>query len=166
MFEDCGQPRVAARGTVGMNYIATPRRPFLALVDNDSHSARLLTRMLLAHGAPSVRWLDGASAAEAELGPLLADPMAQLPGLLIVDLKASSTATREFIAALRQHKRAAELVIVAMAPSLAREVRDSLIEAGATAVFERHPDIDAYRREAASIVGFWVRNQHLSAIGT
>jgi ActR/RegA family two-component response regulator len=149
-----------------MNYIATPRQPFLALVDDDSHSARLLTRMLLAHGAPSVRWLDGISAADEELGAQLADPVAQLPGLVIVDLKASSDATHEFVARLSAHERAAELVIVAMASTLARDVRDNLIEAGAAAVFERHADLDAYRREAASIVSFWVRNQHLNAIGT
>jgi len=33
-----------------MNYILTPQQPFMALVDDDTHSARLMTRMLLAHG--------------------------------------------------------------------------------------------------------------------
>jgi DNA-binding response OmpR family regulator len=149
-----------------MNYMATPRQPFLALIDDDSHSARLMTRMLLAHGAPSVRWLDGEAAADEELGSQLATPEAQLPGMVIVDLKTSSGATHDYVEALCAHERASELLVVAMSPTLDREVRERLLEAGAAAVFERHAHIDAYRREAAGIVSFWVRNQHLSAIGT
>ncbi len=149
-----------------MNYVATSRQPFLALVDDDSHSARLMTRMLLAHGAPSVRWLDGETAADEELGAQLAASGAQLPGMVIVDLKTSSTATRDYIAALGSHERASELLIVAMSPTLDREVREDLIKAGAATVFERHANINAYRQETAGIVSFWVRNQHLAAIGT
>lgn len=145
-----------------MNYIATSPQPFFALVDDDAHSARLLTRMLLAHGAPSVRWLDGAEAAVSEFG----DPLSQLPGMVIVDLKASSSATREFIGRLKSLPRTENVVIAAMSPTLARDIRDGLIEAGAAAVFERHSEIEAYRREAASMVSYWVRNQHLNAIGT
>ena len=37
---------------------------------------------------------------------------------------------------------------------------------GAAAVFERHGELNAYRREAANIVGFWVRTQRLDAVGT
>jgi CheY-like chemotaxis protein len=158
----------ARRGKKGMlmNFVATHQPPFLALIDDDSHSARLITRMLLAHGAPSVQWHDGAEAGIEKLGELLADRHAILPGIVIVDLKATSTATRDFIAAIRQLERSTELLLVAVAPTLDREVRDELLDAGAAAVFERHGDLDAYRREAASIVSFWVRNQHLNAIGT
>jgi hypothetical protein len=53
-----------------------------------------------------------------------------------------------------------------MAPSLDRNVRNGLLDAGAAAVFERHGELNAYRREAANIVGFWVRNQRLDAVGT
>ena len=63
-------------------------QPFMALVDDDSHSARLMIRMLLAHGAPSVSWLDSEALASAELGKVLADSTATLPGLVIVDLNA------------------------------------------------------------------------------
>ena len=79
--------------------------------------------------------------------------------------KASSAATPDFIAGLRKLEGAADLLIVAMAPSLERDVRDVLIAAGAEAVFQRHADFEAYRREAASLVSFWVRNQRLNAIG-
>lgn len=141
-------------------------QPFMALVDDDSHSARLMIRMLLAHGAPSVSWLDGEGVADTELGKLLTDKRAALPGLVIVDLKASSTATAAFIEKLRAMPDGRTLLIAAMAPSLEREVRDVLHAAGADAVFERQPNIDFYRREAAAIVSFWVRNQRLDAVGT
>jgi len=141
-------------------------QPFLALVDDDSHSARLMIRMLLAHGAPSVSWLDGETIATADIGKILNDDRATLPGLVIVDLKSSSLATRQFIETLRGMRDGRALLIAAIAPSLEREVRDRLIEAGADAVFERHADINAFRREAAAMVSFWVRNQHLDAVGT
>lgn len=141
-------------------------QPFMALVDDDSHSARLMIRMLLAHGAPSVSWLDGEALASTELGKLLGDSRALLPGLVIVDLKSSSTATADFITRLRGMPDGAALLIAAMAPTLDREVRDVLLNAGADAVFERQANIDFYRREAAAIVSFWVRNQRLEAVGT
>lgn len=141
-------------------------QPFMALVDDDSHSARLMIRMLLAHGAPSVSWLNGETLATAEIGKLLDDDFAAIPGLVIVDLKASSTATRDFIIKLRGMRDGRSLLIAAIAPSLEREVREVLLTAGADAVFQRHADINSFRREAAAIVSFWVRNQHLDAVGT
>jgi hypothetical protein len=139
---------------------------FMALVDDDSHSARLMIRMLLAHGAPAVSWLQGAEAGAAEIGKLLADKSAELPGMVIVDLKSSSTATGDFLTALRSLPDGDCLLTAAMAPTLEREVRQALLDNGADAVFERHADINFYRREAAAIVGFWVRNQRLDAVGT
>ena len=141
-------------------------QPYMALVDDDSHSARLMIRMLLAHGAPSVSWLDGETLASTELGKLLDDSKALLPGLVIVDLKSSSTATADFIQKLRGMRDGSALLIAAMAPTLDREVREVLLSAGADAVFERQADIDFYRRESAAIVSFWVRNQRLEAVGT
>ena len=148
-----------------MNYIASPRQAFLALVDDDAHSARLLTRMLLAHGSPPVQWLDSAGAGAAELGDILADSLRQRPSLVIVDLKASSTATRVFVTTLRQMEGADALLIAAMSPSLDRDTRNALLDAGANAVFERHADVNAYRREAANLVSYWVRNQRIYANG-
>lgn len=141
-------------------------QPFLALVDDDSHSARLMIRMLLAHGAPSVSWLNGEAMATAEIGKLLDDDNAALPGLVIVDLKATSTATSDFVTRLRSMRDGRSLLIGAIAPNLERETREIYLSAGADAVFERQPDIDSFRREAAAIVSFWVRNQHLDAVGT
>ena len=141
-------------------------QPFLALVDDDSHSARLMIRMLLAHGAPSVSWLDGEAMATTEIGKLLDNDRAALPGLVIVDLKSTSTATPEFITKLRGMRDGRSLLIGALAPNLERETREIYLSAGADAVFERQADIESFRREAAAIVSFWVRNQHLDAVGT
>lgn len=141
-------------------------QPFMALVDDDSHSARLMIRMLLAHGAPSVSWLDGEAMATTEIGKLLDNDRAALPGLVIVDLKSTSTATPEFITKLRGMRDGRSLLIGALAPNLERETREIYLSAGADAVFERQAEIDSFRREAAAIVSFWVRNQHLDAVGT
>jgi len=138
----------------------------MVLVDDDSHSARLMIRVLLAHGAPSVSWMDTGPVGAERIGALLEDARAALPGLVIVDLKASSSATHEFIERLRGMRNGSALLIAAMAPSLEKEVRDRLLACGADAVFERHAEVDFYRREAAAIVSFWVRNQHLEAVGT
>lgn len=140
------------------------RQPAIALIDDDYHSARLMTRMLEAHGGPQVSRMPNpdvaveALAEVSEVTPVAGQCMA------VVDLKATSTATRDFVSRLKQ--RAPQLLVVAMAPSLDRNVRSELLDAGASAVFERHSDITLYRREAASIVAFWVRNQRLDAVGT
>ncbi len=138
----------------------------LALVDDDFHSARLLVRMLVAHGAPSVDWMSDAEAAARQIADALEEDAPQHPGMVIVDLKGSSAATAAFLTRLRALPGGDALVLVAMAPSLDRATRDALLDAGAVAVFERHSDLAAYRKEAASIVSFWVRTQRLDAVGT
>lgn len=140
------------------------RQPAIALVDDDYHSARLMTRMLEAHGGPQVTRLPNPQLAFEILAATASTPMVAGQYMAVVDLKSSSTATRDFIARLKH--RVPELLIVAMAATLDREVRNQLLDAGAAAVFERHFDITLYRREAASIVAFWVRNQRLDAVGT
>jgi CheY-like chemotaxis protein len=141
-------------------------RAHLALVDDDTHSARMMIRMLLAHGAPSVDWLADADAAETTLRDALARSGSELPTMVLVDLKSCSRATAEFVARLRAMPGAGDLLIAAMAPSLDRAYREPLLVAGADAVFQRHADANAYRREAASIVSFWVQHQRLEAVGT
>lgn len=139
------------------------RQPAIALVDDDYHSARLMTRMLEAHGGPQVsRMPDPEMAVETLAEAAVAPPVAG-QCMAVVDLKSSSTATRDFVSRLKH--RAPRLLVVAMAPSLDRDIRNELLDAGASAVFERHSDITLYRREAASIVAFWVRNQRLDAVG-
>lgn len=149
-----------------MDVLWNTKQPYLMLVDDDAHSARLLTRMLLAHGAPSIQWVESADEGLSQIKSLLGDAAKHIPGLVIVDLKSSSSAASDFIAEISNLERSRALVIVAMAPTLDRTTRDSLLDAGADAVFERHADIQAYRSEAASIVSFWVRNQRLDAVGT
>ena len=139
--------------------------PFVALVDDDQHSAHLLTRMLLAHGAPHIQWYGGADDGRAMLTGVLANPAANWPSLLIVDLKAHSAANLEFIASIQSLARQKGVPVVVMAPLLDREGREALHDAGASAVFFRHAELDAYRREAAGIVSFWARSQRLDAVG-
>lgn len=144
--------------------IGSDRQPAIALVDDDFHSARLMMRMLAAHGGPLVEWLSDPDTALETLAGYDALPPISGRCMALVDLKASSTASRDFIVKLC--RRAPDLLAVAMASSLDRETRNALLDAGAAAVFERHAELNAYRREAASIVGFWVRSQRLDAVGT
>ena len=141
-------------------------RAHLALVDDDTHSARMMIRMLLAHGAPSVDWLADSEAAETTLRDTLARTGSEVPALVLVDLKSSSRATADFVSRLRSMPGGSELLIAAMAPSLERAYREPLLVAGVDAVFQRHAEANAYRREAASIVSFWVQHQRLEAVGT
>ena len=139
--------------------------PYVALVDDDQHSAHLLTRMLLAHGSPCVQWYGGAAEGKLRLVNVLADARAEWPGLLIVDLKSHSAANHEFVASIQSLTRQKGVPVAVMAPPLDRQGREALHEAGASAVFFRHAELDAYRREAAGIVSFWARSQRLDAVG-
>lgn len=143
---------------------ASAAQPAIVLVDDDYHSARLMERVLGAHGGPEVeRIADPAIALDSLAGAdIVSAGDEQL--MVIADLKSSSTATRDFIARLKV--AAPHLLVVAMAPSLDKATRDQLLNAGAAAVFERHADLNLYRREAACIVAFWVRGQRLNAVGT
>ncbi len=139
--------------------------PYLALVDDDQHSAHLLTRMLLAHGSPRVQYYGGAVDGRLVLTSILANPAAAWPSLLIVDLKAHSGANLEFVSSIQSLARQKGIPVVVMAPPLDRQDREALYEAGASGVFFRHAELDAYRREAAGIVSFWARSQRLDAVG-
>ena len=144
----------------------TGGQPYFALVDDDLHSARLLMRMLAAHGAPTVNWQESPALAMTELAGSLADDNASIPALVLVDLKSSSEATEQFVKQLRALPGASSLLVAAVAPSLERARRDALLDVGADAVFQRHAEVDFYRREVAAIISFWVRNQRLEAVGT
>jgi DNA-binding response OmpR family regulator len=139
--------------------------PYLALVDDDQHSAHLLTRMLLAHGSPRVQWYGSAVDGRLVLGDILANPSADWPSLLIVDLKSHSSANLEFVSSIKSLAFQKGVPVVVMTPPLDRSDREALHDAGASAVFFRHAELDAYRREAAGIVSFWARSQHLDAVG-
>lgn len=143
----------------------TENQPFVALIDDDQHSAHLLTRMLLAHGAPEIKWYGDANAGRACLVAALGDFSANWPGLVIVDLKAHSNANLEFITSIQPLLQQKGVMIAAMVQAADLAQRSALQHAGASAVFVRHAELDAYRREAASIVSFWARGQRLDAVG-
>lgn len=139
--------------------------PFIALIDDDGHSAYLLTRMLLAHGSPQIRHFGSVEAGEAFLAQRLAEVDQEWPGIVIVDLKAHSGANLDFLArnhALLQQKG---IPLAVMTQTTDRAGCRALQDAGAAAVFFRQAELDAYRHEAAAIVSFWARNQRLDAVG-
>ena len=72
------------------------RQPAIALVDDDYHSARLMTRMIEAHGGPQVLRLPDPGVAIEALADATTTPMVAGQCMAIVDLKSSSTATRDF----------------------------------------------------------------------
>lgn len=139
--------------------------PFVALIDDDRHSAHLLTRMLIAHGSPDVAWFGDATDGLARLEAVLGNVSASWPGLVIVDLKGHSGANLEFVASIQHLARQKGVPVVVMSQTLDRQDRQALEDAGASAVFFRQAELDAYRREAAGIVSFWARTQRLDAVG-
>lgn len=145
--------------------VALEKAPYLALVDDDAHSVRLLTRTLAAQGAPHVEWLGNAEDGYKRLTERLAVPATNRPALLIVDLRTSTTATRDFVAAVADLTGKAGIPIIAMASSADPAERQALVAAGAAAVVRREAEREAYRREAANIVSFWARSQRLDAVG-
>ena len=145
--------------------LSQPARPFLAVVDDDALSARQTIRMLIAHGAPSVSWVEPVKADGSCVAELWLAPDSERPAMVVVDLKRGD-ATADCIAALRATPVGSELLVVGLAAEGDTEQRRRIESAGADAVFERHADVSALRREAAAMVSFWVRQQRLSAVGT
>lgn len=146
-------------------YSETSKAPFIVLIDDDSHSAHLLTRMLMAHGAPDIRHYATATGGEAAVTEILQDPAVIWPGLVIVDLKAHSGANMDFLVRNQATLRQKGVPVAVMAPPTDRAGRQRLQDAGPSAVFFRQAELDAYRHEAAAIVSFWARSQCLDAIG-
>ncbi|SEQ06370.1 Response regulator receiver domain-containing protein [Devosia sp. YR412] len=139
--------------------------PFVALIDDDQHSAHLLTRMLLAEGSPRVQWYGDAVRGHARLVDVLTDPSAHWPSLVIVDLKSHSCANMDFLRSIQPLPHQKGVSMVAMVHASESDQREALEDCGAAAIFFRHADRDAYRREAASLVSFWARSQRPVAVG-
>lgn len=132
--------------------------PTFVLVDDHVHSARLLRRTLREVATPArLVWIGPARRAGKTVESLLSGAPERRPDMIIVDLKAYSAATEEFIARIRAMADKANVPIVAIAPSLDAELRNALISAGASAVFERLAESEAYRAEMAHLTSFWVR---------
>jgi DNA-binding NarL/FixJ family response regulator len=147
------------RQTAQQNWLAV-------LVDDDIHSARMLVRTFAEFEPGLPKWLGGASRGQRLLQTRFKAERGNWPALVIVDLKSTSTSTANFIASIRPMAQACGAIIVAIAPSIEKPVRDVLHAAGAAAVFQRWDELELYRQEVADIISFWVRNQHLDAVGT
>jgi DNA-binding NarL/FixJ family response regulator len=139
--------------------------PFLALIDDDRHSATLLTRMLLAHGAPRVDWLGDGEASLSSLTDALSGQGSHRPDMIVVDLKSSSRASAEFLRSIQPLAHRCDVPAVVVAQPNNGAQRDLLEDCGASAVFYRHADPAAYRQEAASMVSFWARRHRPVAVG-
>lgn len=139
--------------------------PFIALIDDDDHSAHLLQRMLADCGAVNAVHLGGAETGLAALKTILDDNAATWPALLIVDLKSHSDAVLEFVAPIHDWLRHKGVELAVMIPPTDRSGRNRYLEAGVDAVFFRQPERDAYRREAEGIISFQARSRRLDAVG-
>lgn len=138
---------------------------FVALIDDDEHSAYLLTRALVAQGARDVRCYGDAIAAQQRIEADLVDATAAPPSLIVLDLKAHSAASREFLDAAWPLLRKWGTPLVVLTPELDEAKRRSLLDRGAAAVFERHGEVAAYRRVAGEIVEFWAQTLRPVAVG-
>lgn len=138
---------------------------FLALIDDDEHSAQLLTRTLMDRGAPGVRYYGDAELAHRRLGALLADPEANLPRVIIVDLKEHSGANLEFLETARQLLGQCGVSVVVLTAHDDDARRQALLDHGAASVLVRHADRDAYRRVAADIVQYATHQARFEAVG-
>lgn len=131
--------------------------PVFALVDDHIHSARLFTRTLRDAGAlADIRWLGDARRALRALETLFGDTGEDTPDMVIVDLKSHSAANEEFVALIAPMARQAGVPVTVLVARPDAEKRRRLITAGASAVFERHHDRNAYQREIARLSSFWV----------
>ena len=139
--------------------------PFIGLIDDDGHSAYLFMRIMAGLRGPAVRNYGDGEVGAANLGLVLSDAAAEWPELLVVDLKAHSDATLEFVRRHQAWLRQKGVPVVVMVRPIGRVECDAYYEAGAAAVFFRQPEVDAYRRELAGIENFWARSQRQDAVG-
>lgn len=142
---------------------STERPPFIALIDDDAHSGYLFVRMLAAVGGPAVEHYSGEEGF-ADLATLLNDPFADWPDIIVLDLKAGSRANLDFLSRHHGFLRQKGINIAVMIPPAAAAACAPYYEAGASGVFFRQPDLDAYRRELAGIASFWARHPRLDAV--
>ena len=138
---------------------------FVALIDDDEHSAHLLTRTLVDQGAHGVQSYGDATKALVRLKAVLSDVTAAWPALIILDLKEHSGANLEFLDTIGQLTRQHDVPVVVLAPQPTEQCRQALLANGAAAVFVRHAERDAYRRVAADLVEFVTLSQRPEAVG-
>ncbi|UYO01067.1 MAG: response regulator transcription factor [Devosia sp.] len=144
---------------------AVDETPFIALVDDDAHSANLLIRALTAQGAPRVRPLFGDAEGIESLLAMIGDVENTWPDIVVIDLKAHSGANADFLAQYHPLLRQKGIPVAVMAAPTGRDGRQDLLDSGASAVFFRQAEREAYLNEAAAIVSFWARQQRLDAVG-
>lgn len=138
---------------------------FIAVIDDDGLSAHVLVRALGQAGCDAVAYLGGAEFGGARLGQILADIDQPWPGVVIVDLKADSRANGAFVARHQALLRQRGVAMLVMINRHDQDARAALIDAGATGVFYRQANRDAYRREVEGILEYRARHPRLDAVG-
>lgn len=138
---------------------------FVALIDDDRLSAHVLMRALGQMGCHAVAYLGGAEFGGARLGQILGDAGRPWPGLVVVDLKADSRANGAFVSRHQALLRQRGVALLVMINRHEHASRIALVEAGATGVFYRQADRDAYRREVEGILEYRARYPRLDAVG-
>lgn len=133
-----------------------PKRSFL-LIDDDKFSARFFTRQLRkrAEGKASivVKWLNTAKDGITALQSLSAKSANDgLPNLVVVDLKTSSSANLEFLRSVSLQLQGTTLRIAVFTASKDVQTKQALTDAGATAVFERHSNLENFGAELDSLL--------------
>lgn len=132
--------------------------PLFALVDDHIHAARLMSRTMVRGQVPArLSWLGNGDRARRILPLRLETASPHTPDMIIVDLKIHSGATAAFIAEIGNLARTAGVPIAAITADKNPRTIDHLRQCGASAVFERHHDLTAYRAEIARLTDFWVR---------
>lgn len=133
-----------------------PESPLFVLVDDQMHSARLMWRTLSGID-PTItfRWLGNAGRGARLLADIFDGVASRTPQLIIIDLKAHSRATAEFVATIAATADLLDIPIAAMSPSLEPREREVLLASGADGVFERHGNLTTYTEEVRQLAAFW-----------
>lgn len=139
--------------------------PVIHVIDDDLHSARFLLGTLAKCGGPGAVHLGDEREGLSALQRSLALSAEARPELLVVDIKSHSGAVLDFVTRHGDWLRQNGVHLAVLIPPAETSVRDTYYEAGADAVFFRQPELEAYRREVAGIIGFWARTRRLDAVG-
>ncbi|MBF0677549.1 MAG: hypothetical protein IR164_01255 [Devosia sp.] len=139
--------------------------PVIHVIDDDLHSARFLLDMLAKCGGPAATHLGAEYEGLMALRRSFELPGEIRPELLVVDLKSHSRAVLDFVERRGQWLRENGVQLAVMVPPTDHRGREEYYEAGVDAVFFRQPELEAYKREVAGIIGFWAQTQRLDAVG-
>ena len=143
-----------------------PTRSFL-LIDDDQYSATFFSNQLEkcagCEVAVLINWVSSAQSGQVALeGLTRCVDRTQIPDVVVVDLKASSSANLNFVqqVSTRVKNTGVKLAVFVTPGSVDAEKMHAFATAGASAVFERHANLDAFRTELSSLLQLSQGNSH------